>query len=89
MNAMCVCCSCGYAGDVVSIQPRSTDDNSLLPLHVHGVNVHTKTLSDFAVSCMALVKLLVSCPTVCSEDTSLEDSTALLKATDGRKGLSV
>lgn len=34
----CVCCSRGYAGDVVSIQPRSSDDNRLLPLHVHGVN---------------------------------------------------
>lgn len=32
-----VCGSCCHAGNAVSIQQRSFDDHSLLPLHVHGV----------------------------------------------------
>ncbi len=84
--------SCGYAGDVVSIQSRSSDDNILLPLHVHGVNTQTKhhALSGFAFSNVAIFKL---CPFVLS--CSLfggyfaGNFTALLKATDGRKALSV
>lgn len=38
IRMVCVFCSCGYAGYVVSFQSRSSDDDSLLPFHVHGVN---------------------------------------------------
>lgn len=36
-STLCVCCSRGHAGNVVSVQPWSPDDHFLLPLHVHGV----------------------------------------------------
>lgn len=32
-------CSCGHARDAVALQPGSSHDHSLLPLHVHGVRV--------------------------------------------------
>lgn len=67
---LCMFCSCGYAGDVVSIQPRSSDDNSLLPLHVHGVNAQKNPpcapVRFCKFLCISIQTVLVSCVLSCS-----------------------